>query len=217
VRCQSERGFTLVEVVVAAAIAFVLGWALIALAHAIVANAAHLDARLTARSATDRLAERLQSDAASAWSVYVPGNDVFGASNADGHELDFATENASRQQIWWAYTYDAASQRVTEHGLVPNGARTDGETFDGITAFASETHPVSDLAVASSDVFDPLFAASSATPVDVDYGWTRKAAVGGNHLVRVHLAALGVDRALILSSATAPTHFTVILDYTPPP
>lgn len=214
---QSQRGFTLVEVLVAAAMAFVLGWALIALAHALVGNAVHLDARLTARSATDRLAERLQSDAASAWSVYVPGNDLFGASNANGHEIDFATENSLHQQIWWAYTYDAALQRVIEHGFVPKGAHTDGETFDGITAFAAEVHPVSDLSVASSNIFDPLFAASNATPVEFDYGWASKAAVGGNHLVRVHIAAFGVDRALLLSSATAPTHFTVILEYTPPP
>jgi hypothetical protein len=52
--------------------------------------------------------------------------------------------------------------------------------------------------------------------VDVDYGWG-SAAAGGNHVVRVRVTGLGVDRTTFLASATAPSHFTVVVKYTPPP
>jgi hypothetical protein len=68
---------TLVEVAIAAAVAVLLGWMLIALTHATVLAASHLDARVSARSAVERLAERVQSDAAGAWSVFVLSVDLF--------------------------------------------------------------------------------------------------------------------------------------------
>jgi len=207
----------LIEVLAAAAVAFVLTWLLVRLAGETIFAAGHLDARLTARSATDRLAERLESDAAGAWSIFVPAADVFGASNADAHELDFMTEDASHRTYWWAYGYAAATQCVTVYAYAPGSSPTAGDTFQGITGFGAETHPVSDLANPASDVYDALFSSASATPVAFDFGWSQHAAVGGNALTRVQIEATGVDRTLLLSTATAPTHFTVVVDYTPPP
>jgi len=69
----------------------------------------------------------------------------------------------------------------------------------------------------ASDVYDALFSTANATPVDFDFGWSQPAAVGGNALTRVQIEGTGVDRTLLLSSATAPSHFTVVVDYTPPP
>lgn len=207
----------LIEVLVAAAIAFVLTWLLVRLASETIFAAAHLDARLDARSATDRLAQRLESDAAGAWSLFVPAADVFGASNADSHELDFMTQDASHRTFWWAYGYAPATQRVTVYAYVPGGAPVAGDVFDGITGFGAETHPVTDLADPRADIYDALFAGVAVTPVDFDFGWSQTAANGGNRLTRVQLEATGVDRTLLLSSATAPTHFTVVVEYTPAP
>jgi hypothetical protein len=207
----------LVEVLVAAAVAFVLAWLLVRLAGQTIFAAAHLDTRLNGRSATDRLAERLESDAAGAWSIFVPVSDVFGASNADAHELDFTTQDASHRIYWWAYGYNPTTQRVTVYAYTPGSAPLAGDEFDGITGFGAESHPVTDLADPQSDIYDALFAGASVTPVDFDFGFNQGAAMGGNRLTRVQLEAAGVDRTLLLSSATAPTHFTVVVNYTSPP
>lgn len=207
----------LIETIVAAAVAFVLTWLLVRLAGQTIFAAAHLDARLNARSATDRLAERLESDAAGAWSIFVPESDLFGAGNADAHELDFMTQDAAHRTYWWAYEYAPAMRRVTVYAYNPGSPPVPGDVFDGIAGFGAESHPVTDLSNPNSDIYDALFAGTSVVPVDVDFGWSRSAANGGNRLTRVQLEAAGVDRTLLLSSATAPTHFTVVVEYTPPP
>jgi hypothetical protein len=207
----------LIEALVAAAVAFILTWLLVRLAGQTVFAASHLNARLDARSATDRLAERLESDAAGAWSVFVPDDDVFGASNADGHELDFATEDASHRTYWWAYGYAASTQRVTAYVYAPGSKPIAGDVFDGIGGFGAESRRVTALSDPRSDVYDPLFAGTTVTAVDFDFGWSTALANGGNGLTRVQLQAPGVDRTILLSSATAPTHFTVVVQYTPAP
>jgi prepilin-type N-terminal cleavage/methylation domain-containing protein len=215
-RVESQRGFSLIETLVGSAIAVVIGSLLVWLAHGTIFQAAHLDARLVARTSTDRLADRLAADAASAWSVFVPANDVLGASNADGHELDFASEDASHRTYWWAYRYDPAAQCVVDYAYRPGSPPVAGDVYGAVAGFTAQTHAVTDVTDAASDVYDPLFAAATVTPVDFDYGWGAQA-LGGNHLVRVDVAATGINRTLLLASATAPTHFTVIVDYTPPP
>lgn len=207
----------LFEVLIAAAIAFVLTWLLVRLASQTIFVTAHLDTRLTARSATDRLAERLESDAAGAWSIFVPDGDVFGTNNADAHELDFTTQDASHRTYWWAYNYTAAARRVTVYAYTPGTPPIAGDVFEGITGFGAESHPVTDLGNPNSDIYDALFAGATVTPVDFDFGWSLSAANGGNRLTRVQLEASGVDRTILLSSATAPTHFTIVVEYTSPP
>ena len=105
---RAQRGFSLMEMTVATAIALMVGWLLLGIARTTIFGAAHLDRRLRARTSVDRLEERLTSDAATAWSIFVPARDVNGAANGDGHELDFVTEDASHRSYWWAYTFDAA-------------------------------------------------------------------------------------------------------------
>jgi hypothetical protein len=201
---------------IAAAIALAIGWQLLALTHATIFSAAHLDRRLRARSAADRLEERLASDAATAWSIFVPNTDVNGTNNADGHELDFVTEDASHRSFWWAYGYDATAKDVTRYAYAPGSAPVSGETYDDIDGLVARAHPITDLAKPASDAYDPLFAGISVSAVDVDFGWNA-AAAGGNHLVRVRLTGSGIDRTMSLASATAPSHFTVVVKYTPPP
>jgi prepilin-type N-terminal cleavage/methylation domain-containing protein len=213
---DGQRGYTLVEILVATAIAFVIGSVALRLVHATAFAAAHADARLNARGAADRLGERLIADAASAWSVFVPPADVLGKSNADGHEIDFVSEDAAHREYWWAYGFDAATSRVTKYAYVPGSPPAAGDTFDGITGLDARTHPITDLGDAASDAYDPLFASDSLSAVDVPFTWGGTA-IGGNHLARVTISALGVRKVLNLSSGTAPSHFTVVVDYTPPP
>lgn len=213
---ESQRAFSLAEVIIAAAIAFTIGAVLVWLAHATVLAAGHLDQRLRARSSVDRLAERLTADASSAWSIFVPARDVLGNANGDGHEVDFAGEDASHRSYWWAYDFDAQALRVTVYAYAPGTPPSAGDVYSGISAFSNETHAITDLANSASDVYDALFAADALSAVDVPFEWGANA-TGGNHLVRVRVAAEGVDRTMLLATGTAPTHFTVVVDYTPPP
>lgn len=213
---ESQRGFSLAEIVVASAIAFTVGALLVWLSHAASLAAAHLDQRLSARSTVDRLAERLMTDASSAWSAFVPARDVLGNANGDGHEIDFVSEDASHRSYWWAYDFDSRATRVTVYAYAPGTPPSAGDVYSGIGAFAGETHALSELANPASDVYDPLFSADTLTPVDVPFEWGGNA-VGGNHLVRVRVTAEGIDRTMLLATGTAPTHFTIVVDYTPPP
>jgi Tfp pilus assembly major pilin PilA len=214
---RRQRGFTLAELMVATGVAFVLGWLLLRLVATTLLASGHVGARLNASSSADRLAERLESDASSAWSVFVPEMDVGGAANADGHELDFVSEDASHRQYWWAYAFDARSQSVTAYAYAPGTAPAAGQQFDGVTALQAKVFAVTALPDPSSAIYDPLFAGAAATPVDFDFGWNNAQARGGNRFVRVTFSGTGVDRELLLSSGTAPSHFTVVLRYTPAP
>lgn len=213
---KSQRGFSLAEITVASAIAFTIGALLIWLTHATVLAAAHLDRRLNARSATDRLCERMYAGASSAWSVFVPVHDVQGNANADGHEVDFVSEDASHRSYWWAYDFDARASHVTVYAYAPGTPPSAGDVYSGVSDFSAQTHALRDLADPSNEVYDALFAGDVLTPVDVPFDWGGNA-VGGNHLVRVHVAAEGIDRTVLLATGTAPSHFTVVVDYTPAP
>lgn len=213
---RSQRGFSLAEITVASAIAFTIGALLVWLTHVTVLAAAHLDRRLSARDTVDRLAERMMTDASSAWSVFVPVHDVLGDANADGHELDVVSEDASHRSYWWAYDFDARASHVTVYAYAPGTPPSAGDVYPDVNAFSAETHALRDLADPSSDVYDALFAGDVLTPVDVPFDWGGNA-IGGNHLVRLHVSAEGVDRTILLATGTAPTHFTVVVDYTPPP
>ena len=213
---ETQRGFTLLETLVGAAIGVTLGWALLAIVHAVIFGAAHLDARVNARAAADRLDDRLASDALGAWSIFVPSDDVLGAANADGHEVDFVTENGAHEQFWWAYAYDAATHAVTRYAYVPGAPPTAGDRYESIDGFEARVYAVTDVADPTSAIYDPLLAGARATPVEFAYAWNAQA-TGGNHLVRVRAYGEGVDRSTLLSSGTAPSHFTAIVEYTPAP
>lgn len=213
---RGQRGFSAIEVSVAAAIALVAGLQLLAMTHALLVGAAHLDDRLRARSAADRLEERLSADAASAWSVFVPDTDAGGNANGDGHEVDFVTEDGAHDPLWWAYAYDARTHAVTRYAYAPGRAPLPGERFEDLRGLRAVTHPVSDLSNRNSGIYDPLFAAASVPAVDVAFGWNPRA-LGGNHLVAVRITATGIVRTLLLAAATAPSHFTIVVKYTPPP
>jgi hypothetical protein len=213
---RAQRGFTLLDVSIASSIAVVLAIASIASIHTIVRGASSAARDVRALSSANELQARLIAGAAIAWSIFVPRNDVRGNANADGHEVDFVTQDATRRSFWWAYLFDPVRKRVTQYAYSPGGAVRAGATYDGIDAFAATAYPLSAIAVASSPEFDPLFARAGLRDVAMPFAWTSQAP-GGNGLVRVAFDAPGVRRNVVLASATAPTRFTVVLTYTPPP
>jgi prepilin-type N-terminal cleavage/methylation domain-containing protein len=211
-----QAGFTLIETLVSAAIASTILWALVAMADRYVTAAAQLDTRLSAQAGVERVLERLSSEAASAWAVDVPATDVLGVSNADGHELDLFTEDVAHRPYGWAYTYDAASQTITRYAYAPGAAPVAGASVSGVDVFSARPLALSTLVSSTSPQADPLFAGTTVR--DVSYAYpAMPSAIGGTGVVEVHIVAAGVDRLERFASATAPTMFTVVVEYTPSP
>ncbi len=209
---HSQRGFSLVEILIAAGISVMLAAILVVVAHAFAGWSQRASATGNAQAALDRLDERLETESAGSWSVFVPATDVLGASNADGHELDIATEDALRRPSFRAYCYDAASATLTEYVYGTPGSTpiATGDVTTRVTAFAAINGNASDLA-------GPLFANATIVDAEVPLQLGRVEAVGGNRLTQVRVAIGGFVRDLVLASATAPTGYTVVLRYTPAP
>ncbi|HVS46821.1 MAG TPA: type II secretion system protein [Verrucomicrobiae bacterium] len=217
-RTACQRGFTLIDVLVGAAIAVLVGTLSIAVAHAFVGWTARTARVVSATSAIDRLTDRWDAAAASAWAIFTPVDDVFGVSNADGHEFDIATQDDRRRRSYRAYVYDAARQRLSEYLYATPGdpPTATGDVSSGVTAFAAQTQSPSTLQQSGDALYDPLFARSTIVDADVAVGLGAQA-LGGNRLTRIHIATNGFDRTVMLASGTAPSSFTIVLTYTPPP
>jgi prepilin-type N-terminal cleavage/methylation domain-containing protein len=204
-----EAGFTLIETLVAAAIGVMIVWGLLVFANRLIAWANAANQRVNSVADADRLIERMSSEAASSLAVYVPATDALGASNADGHEIDFFTQDGAHRTYGWAYNFNSAAETVTRYTL--GGSATAGDTLAGIGSFSATPLTVGELGS-----YDPIFANANATDVPFTFS-AMPGAVGGNRLVAVQITASGVDRSVLLASADAPTAFTVVVTYTPSP
>ena len=206
-----QAGFTLLETIVAAAIGVLLVWGVLAFVDRMVAWGNAANQRVNAVANAERLIERMSSEAASAWAVFVPATDALGASNSDGHEVDFFTEDGAHRTYGWTYTFSAATKTLTRYTLDPGNAASAGDQLVDIDGFSASPLRVTQIAS-----YDPLFAGATAT--DVPYNFTAMpGALGGNGLVAVQITASGVNRSVLLASADAPTAFTVVVTYTPSP
>ncbi len=211
----AQRGFTLIETMIAAGIFATIAAALVVMANRTVAASGAFALRMNAAAGAGTLVERLTSDAASAFAVYVPATDALGDPNADGHEIDFYAQDGSHRPLTWAYRFDAAASTVTRYtiGTGTPGAGTSIAHIDGFVATAVRA---SDLGNAAGPAYDPLF--SGAHAPDVPFGFAAMpAAIGGNRLVELTIAASGIKRRVCLAAADAPTAFTVVVTYTPSP
>ena len=204
-------GFTLIETMVGAAIGVLVVWTVLVFAGRLGAWADAANQRVNAVAGAGRLVERMSAEAASAMAVYVPATDARGASNADGHEVDFFTEDGAHRTYAWAYNFNAATKTITRYALDPPSAAIAGDTVAGIDSFN-----VSSLAVTQLAAYDPVFAAATASDVPYTFA-AMPGALGGNRLVAVQIVASGVNRSVVLASADAPTAFTVVVTYTASP
>ena len=206
----SERAFTLVELLVGIAIAAIVFSLLASVANRVVATASSTESRVQAGAAAQVLLARLDAESASAWAVYVPPSDIDGIANADGHELDFYTEDGAHRSYSWAYLFNAKQQTVTRYAYGA-GSTVATDTFAPIASFAVRSVPASQLGAN-----DPLF--SGAAAQDVRYPIpSLPSAIAGNAAVFLHVVSTGVELNDALTSATAPTTFTVVINYTPSP
>lgn len=199
------------------AIAIVLGAVLLRSATAVLHWTTLQAARDTEHGQIGELVDRLEADEDSAWAIFTPPNDVHGASNADGHEVDFFNRDGKNQPYFWSYTYDAPAQTLTRYLYSTlGGAATADVTYTGIGAFYSHTYPLTSLQDTSSKIYSPLYAGATLRPGAITF-FPGTDVAGGNQITFVRIAGKTLERELQLSTQTAPSGFIVELQYTPAP
>ena len=216
---ESERGFSLLEVLVALGIGtlVLLGAAdaTIGLLHARTIAAA----RLNDRAAIAALIAAIRSDNETATGFAIPATDSAGAPNLDAHAFDLRTRDAGFGERIVEYRWVAAGgaqpASVLRSELDPSGVAAPvlAQRYAGITALAARSVALSALAGGGSDG-DALFAGATLHDVAVDLG---DGASAGNALLAVTIASAHTRRTVRLANLAAPTHFTYVLPYTPAP
>ena len=88
------------------------------------------------RSQTENALIAMRNDAATAFAVFVPAYDVFGAPNgsggSDAHEFDYYAKAEDGTEAWWAYVYDAKAGSVRRWDYQPNAAGTGARVMGAI-------------------------------------------------------------------------------------
>lgn len=204
---------------VAVAIAVVIGWALFSVVNHLLLASRLQVSRDAAQGAIFQLTDNLTTEEDDAWAIYVPPNDVFGKSNGDGHEVDFFARDGKQQPYFWAYTFDSSAQTLTRYRFAsPNGTPTKDVTYSGITAFSAQTYPVTALKDSRTPIYSALYASAALQSGIVHFYPGMPWIAGGNNITDVHIEASGgFRRDLELVTTTAPSGFTVVLNYTPSP
>jgi len=199
-----ERGFTLIEVVIAAGVAVALGAALLYLTRVMLWGSKVMAAQQAAYIQLTHLLETWDAESTSSLAIFVPVSDVLGGSNADGHELDFYSRDASRLGHFWAYRWDPSSSTLQRYtyatpGSVPTA--TD-PPLSGILAFQAVRKPASNLAPA-------FLAGYVAHDVVVNFGYP--GVDGGNAIVDVTVADSRDRFELELLPGTMTSGFEVVV------
>lgn len=207
------------ELLVAVGIAVVLNVLLLRLTVPALRALAVQTARDGPRSSVDLLEDRLRIDEDSAWAIFTPPADVWGLRNDDGHEVAFFMRDGSQHAYFWSYTYDRDAQTVTRYLYGAIGAQpTQDEQFPGIAQFLSRTYPVTALQDPGAAVYSPLYAGAHLIPAAVRFlGPGHPEVAGGNAITLVQMRARALARDVELVTQTAPTGFTIVLQYTPAP
>jgi prepilin-type N-terminal cleavage/methylation domain-containing protein len=214
-----QRGFSLLETVVAVAVVTVIGFfVLSALAQALRWNASFAQHRM-AETAIGSLADRLEAEEDSAWAIFTPPFDAYGSSNADGHEVDFFFRDAQNRAHFIAYSYDRTEHRIQRllYAKAGGAPTADDAPISGIDDFFARTYPVTALQDPGSPVYSDLYSAAGLHPAQVRFDRTQPWIAGGNQITYVRLRSAQINREFQLSTQTAPGGFTIILRYTPAP
>ncbi len=232
---RAQRGFTLPELLVAMGLLSVL---ILVSLGALQFFTKTVDARTyndSGATSVERTLATMRTDADTAFAVFVPKNDVFGAPNTvagNAHEVDYYAKTDTGTETWWAYHYDANAQTLQRYDYDPT-ARTHG-VFDratgavdptghypkvtGISAFAASPLQADTLTNVGKNPYAPLvqtMVGAGATPQADPVGFVpangqaRTDLYGGNTTVQVTLTGRDGPHILHLTTGTMPSGFTV--------
>lgn len=215
---RSERGFTLVEVLISVGLTLAVSIALLLLVKA---TASVLPQQLSGMDqGLQRQAAALQTDASTADAIFVPSSnevDFFALTSSTDGNIDGI--NAPRTGLYWKYVYDPLAQTIQRYDYVPGGAtgrRTLSGGIDatasyppqnGVLGFSARTLSADQLGGAENAYASALQGLSvQAFPVNVGgLGIT-----GGNQVTEVVLTTQGGTRRVHLLSGTMPSGFTLV-------
>jgi hypothetical protein len=214
-----SRGLTIVEtifsVAILALIIFLVGDAV---SHTLRTSSLDLGRASEARGASG-LEARLNEEARSATSVFVPALDVLGQDNSssNAHEVDYFRKASDGSNAFVAYRFDRGSGTVTRYDYILSGntpQTSDADlTASGIAAFFPQPIAIG----ASGDVVE----AKSIANVSVYYGSVEH--VGGNGVVLVGITTVALPGApaesdtIHLAAKSAPTDLAELVTGTPSP
>jgi prepilin-type N-terminal cleavage/methylation domain-containing protein len=223
-----ERGFSLIEVMIAAAIfAVIMGTAF---GTVVMLNNATRSAATTQRGATaiDRQVAQLRAEAATASAVFVPPADLHGAENADGHEVDFYSKGQANRDVYWRYVFDEKRATLQRYDYDPQTSAAGGvrdarsgsidtaasyPEIPGVSAFSARIIEANQLADPAVNRYAGLFSrAPSGEPVSLNdpaNGRNVAGLVGGNRIVEIRLSNRKAARVVHLAAGTMPTGFYV--------
>ena len=225
---QGQAGFSLIEVLLAAALFAFVAFGAFELVRQVAGNAAHLGARQNAYTAVERVSAQLRAEARGALAI---GASAEGAGADDCDELSFASVDSAGPHFWAyrRFPHHAAGAAVPPDALLrivgtrplpvcdPAAAAT--TLLTGMTAFAAaltnaeqlRTHRDPYLGDADSGFVKAPVAGSVATGLTDATG---ASIAGGNGVVEVTLANADAARAVDLVAGVFPTGFTDVLAYT---
>lgn len=208
---SSERGFTLVEVVLAAGLWIVLGGSLLVVAQGLLAAARTASAQQHAYAGLTQLIDTLDAESSSALAIFVPQRDIDGKANADGHELDFYSRDAARYGHFWAYRWDHDAKTLQRYVYsAPGSTATPSDPpLGNIVAFSATRKPASSLAPAFANGYLARDVAVNFNYPNVD---------GGNAVTSVTFADARDTFTLELLPGTMTSGFAVVVaTFTPTP
>jgi prepilin-type N-terminal cleavage/methylation domain-containing protein len=214
-----SRGFTIVEMLIAIVVLALLIFAVCdAISHTVHLGALDLGRAGEARTSI-ALQARMNEEARSATSIFVPALDVLGQNNTGtvAHEVDFYRKLSGGSDAYVAYRFDSGADTVTryDYTLAGNTPRTSDADISaaGILSFVPQA-----IAVASSG---DVVGGSQITPVSVYYGRTQTA--GGNGVVTVSIVSSAPSGAppqssiVHLTAKSMPTDFAELVSSSSPP
>jgi len=213
-RRARERGFSLIEVLITAAGFVVLTVGLVMLFGGFIAGAQKQASLHGAGDAAWRIVAQLERDAQTSIAIFIPSTDVLGAANADGHEVDFYTKDATNAPIFAAYRFDASALTITRYTYTqPGSAAAASGTPTAATGLAAVTLLASGLA--SDPTVSPLLA--GYTPQDISLRAGYNGVNAGNALVAVTVATSAKNLTVRLLPGVLPSSFTIQGTSTPTP
>ena len=201
---SDERGFTLIEVLIATGVWVVLGGILLYVTQGVFASASTMAAARSAYLSLTRLVEGWGAEASSSLAIFVPPLDVLGADNADGHEFDFYARDALRRGHFWAYRFDAATHAVRRYTYAAPGslAMPSEPSLTGIGSMHAQRVPASALR-------PPFLNGYAPRDVAVNFGYP--GVDGGNAITSVAVSNAHGSFTVELLPGTMVSGFAVVV------
>ena len=208
---SGERGFTLVEVLVAAGLWVVLGGTLLLVTQGLLSATRTAVAQQHAYVTLTGLIDTLDAESSSALAIFVPPTDVLGTANSDGHELDFYSRDAQQYGRFWAYRWNRQTSTLQRYTYsAPGSAATPSDApITGVSAFTAARTLASSLGAVFANGYVTRDVAVNFNYPNVD---------GGNAITSVTFADSRDTFKLELLPGTMTSGFAVVVaTFTPTP